>query len=352
MINSNPSVPGIFAHIENPSAEVKAIIEKLTAAYAAATQTDRVEVNKLIERAETGKRDSTVVKLTPGMAAILFVERNRNNREWSPTKTAEYAEQITSGEWEFTHQGLGFLESGDMSDGQHRAGGVALAGQSVEMTMGFGMKFGAIIAIDTGKVRQASDFLGIGNQVADPRRKQVMVKQAYATLRRLAKSEEEARPYFIRSGGAGNRDVVKAIKAHDLLLNEAMQIGNESVRGRSKPTFKANEAASFAFLLLLKGWPKARVISDLDNFQSGEDREGGSSPIFVAADQIQKDAQKREGATLAARFAAAIKAFVLHEQGIKAVRISEIRNAMKSKAEVDASFPGTATIHPLHGEAS
>ena len=276
------------------------------------------------------------------MAAILFVEHNRNNREWSPTKTAEYAEQITSGEWEFTHQGLGFLESGDMSDGQHRAAGVALAGQTVEMTVGFGMKFGAIIAIDTGKIRQASDFLGIGNQVADPKRKQVMVKQAYATLRRLAKSEEEARPHFIRSGGAGNRDVVKAIKAHDLLLNEAMQIGNESVRGRSKPTFKANEAASFAFLLLLKGWPKARVISDLDNFQSGEDREGGSSPIFVAADQIQKDAQKREGATLAARFAAAIKAFVLHEQGIKAVRISEIRNAMKSKAEVDPSFPGTA----------
>jgi hypothetical protein len=199
MINSNPSMPGIFAHIENPSAEVKAIIEKLTAAYTAATETDRVEVNKLIERAETGKRDSTVVKLTPGMAGILFVERNRNNREWSPTKTAEYAEQITSGEWEFTHQGLGFLESGDMSDGQHRAAGVALAGQSVEMTMGFGMKFGAIIAIDTGKVRQASDFLGIGNQVADPKRKQVMVKQAYATLRRLAKSEELAR---ISSGRA------------------------------------------------------------------------------------------------------------------------------------------------------
>jgi hypothetical protein len=81
MINSNPNMPGIFAHIENPSAEVKAIIEKLTAAYTAATETDRVEVNKLIERAETGKRDSTVVKLTPGMAAILFVERNRNNRE-------------------------------------------------------------------------------------------------------------------------------------------------------------------------------------------------------------------------------------------------------------------------------
>ena len=111
-------------------------------------------------------------------------------------------------------------------------------------------------------------------------------------------------------GGGANRDLVKAIKAHDLLLNEAIQIGHESVRGRSKPTFKAHEAASFAFLLLFKGWPKARVIADLDNFQSGEDREGGNSPLFVAADQLQKDAQKREGATLAARFAAAIKAFV------------------------------------------
>jgi hypothetical protein len=220
------------------------------------------------------------------------------------------------------------------------------------MTVGFGMKFAAIIAIDTGKTRQASDFLGIGNQVSDAKRKQVMVRQAFSTLRRLAKDEEEARPYVIRAGGGANRDLVKAIKSHDLLLNEAIQIGHESVRGRSKPTFKAHEAASFAFLLLLKGWPKARVIADLDNFQSGEDREGGNSPLFVAADQLQKDAQKREGATLAARFAAAIKAFVLHEQGIKAVRVSEIRNAMKSKGEVDASFPGTATIHQLHGEAS
>lgn len=102
-------VQSVFAHIENRSPEAKAVMERLAAAYAAATEADRVEVNKLIERAKAGRRDSTVVKLTPGMAAILFVEHNRNNREWSPTKTAEYAEQITSGEWEFTHQGLRLL---------------------------------------------------------------------------------------------------------------------------------------------------------------------------------------------------------------------------------------------------
>jgi hypothetical protein len=342
---ADTSIPSIFAHIEKPSPEVKGIIERLTAAYHAGTDADRTEVKKLVERAKSGKRDSAVVTFTSGMAAILFFEQNRQNREWSPSKTAEYAHQIADGEWEWTHQGVGFLESGDVGDGQHRFAGVAISGQPVEMTVGFGMTFGAIIAIDTGKPRQASDFLGIGSQVADAKRKQAMVKQAFATLRRLAKSEEESRPYAIRSGGAGNRDLVKAIKSYDLLLKEAMQIAEESVHGRSKPTFKEREAASFAFLLLLKGWPKARVIADLDNFQSGEDREGGNSPLFVAADQLQKDAQRREGATVAARFAAAIKAFVLHEQGIKAVRISEIRNAMKSKAEVDASFPGTATTH-------
>src|SRR6516162_1092983 len=88
----------IFAHIENPSPEVKAMMEKLTAAYNAATEADRAEVNKLIERAKSGKRDSTVVEFTPGMAAILFFEDNRQNREWSPSKTDEYAQQIRSEE--------------------------------------------------------------------------------------------------------------------------------------------------------------------------------------------------------------------------------------------------------------
>src|SRR4029450_7717856 len=40
------SVPGIFAHIENPSPEVKAMMEKLTAAYTAATEADRSHVTK------------------------------------------------------------------------------------------------------------------------------------------------------------------------------------------------------------------------------------------------------------------------------------------------------------------
>ena len=50
-------VQSVFAHIENPSPEAKAVMERLAAAYAAATEADRVEVNKLIERAKAGRRD-------------------------------------------------------------------------------------------------------------------------------------------------------------------------------------------------------------------------------------------------------------------------------------------------------
>src|SRR5262245_53193961 len=92
------NVQGIFAHIDNPSPEVKAVMDRLAAAYAGATEADRAEVNKLIERAKSGKRDSAVVKWTPGMAAVVFFEHNKQNREWSATKTGEYAEQIGNNE--------------------------------------------------------------------------------------------------------------------------------------------------------------------------------------------------------------------------------------------------------------
>jgi len=311
-------------------------LDKIVAVYEAATSEDKALIKHLVEKAKGGGRSAEVINLTPGAAAILFMDHNKQNREWRHSVSEAYAEEIKHGLWEFTNQGIGFLSSGDTGDGQHREAGIALSGQTVEVTVTFGMKPESIIAIDTGHRRQASDFLGIEG-ASEPKRKQAILKQGYATLKRLASTDEEARPYIVTT----NRDIVREIKAHDRLLMEAMQIGDDSVRGRSKPTFKANEAAALSFLLMLKGWPKAKVISDLDVFQSGEDREGGNSPIFVAADQLQKDANKRDGATVSARFAAAIKAFVLHEQGVKAVRIADIRNAMKPKAGVDVNFPGT-----------
>jgi hypothetical protein len=166
-----------------------------------------------------------------------------------------------------------------------------------------------------------------------------MVKRTFGFLVR-DQDENRRRPYVLH----GNRDTAKAIEAHDALLNQAIAIGDDSVKGRSKPTFSVSEASAYAFLLLLKGWPVDRVIADVDVFQSGEDREGGNSPLFVAADLLQKDTVKRERSSVTSRFGAAIKAFLLHEQGVKAVRVSEIRAAMKPKAWIDPTYPATVQM--------
>jgi len=92
---------------------------------------------------------------------------------------------------------------------------------------------------------------------------------------------------------------------------------------------------------LVAGWNKAKIIADLDVLQTGIDREGGASPLFVAADQLQKEAAKRERSSLTARYGAVVRAFQLHEQGAKAVRVSEIRSAMKPKNLPAPVFPGT-----------
>lgn len=319
--------------------KAKAIcLDKIVAVYEAATDEDKKIVKYIVDRAKTGVRECEAIKLTPGVAAILFIDHNKQNREWRHLASEAYAEEIRQGLWEYTNQGIGMLTSGNAGDGQHRLAAIALSGQAVLMSVTFGMEFSSIIAIDTGLRRQASDFLAI-EHATQPKRKQAVLKQTFATLKRIAVNEEAGRPYVLKSG---NRDTYAAIKLHDRLLDEALEIGDESVRGRSKPTLKPNEAAALTFGLLLQGWPKASIVTDLDVLQSGEDRDGGNSPLFVASDQLLKETVKHDGATVTARLAMALKGFVLHEQGVKGVRVTDIRNAMKAKSGLDITFPGPA----------
>jgi hypothetical protein len=312
-------------------------LDKIIVVYDAATEEDKQKVNVLVERAKAAKQDCAKIDMTPGMAALLFIDHNKQNREWKYKVSEEYAEDMKTGKWEWNNATIGMLNSGDVGDSQHRLGGLAVSGMTLPAVVVFGMQEKSILTIDTAHRRQAADYLRIvdKDESSNPKRKQTIIKQSFSTLRRIASNDEEARPYIL----ASNRDVFAAIKANEKLLNDAMTIGEESVRGRSKPTFKVTEASALAFLLLFKGWPRIKVTADLDVFQSGEDREGGNSPLFVAADILQKDALKKDSATVAQRFAAAIKAFVLHEQGVKAVRQADIRNTMKNK-QVSANYPG------------
>ena len=60
------------------------------------------------------------------------------------------------------------------------------------------------------------------------------------------------------------------------MLEEAINIADKSVRGRSNPTMSASDAAGIVFALLVSGWNKSKIIADLDVLQTGIDREGGN----------------------------------------------------------------------------
>ena len=321
------------------SPKEKAAWEKLIAAYKATSADDRKAATALVERAKIGKRDAAIVTLNPGTAAVLFFDYNKQNRGWSYADSESYASQITGNDWHFTGQGISFLTSGNIGDGQHRLAASVLAEQPIEVTVTFGMTEDAIIALDAQKRRQPSDFLDIVRKETDSKRKQLGCKRGFHYLAASAKDEETARPYQLRNSS----EVVRAIEANRHLLEEAINIADDSVRGRSNPTLSASDAAGIVFALLVAGWNKVKVIADLDVLQTGIDREGGNSPLFVAADQLQKDAAKRERPSLTARYGAVVRAFQLHEQGAKAVRVSDIRSAMKLKALPAPVFPGTET---------
>ena len=90
----------------------KAVWDRLVTVYDAADDEDRAQVRELVERAKTGNRDTAIINLRPGAAAILFFDYNKQNREWKGSITEEYATTIEMGEFEFTNQGIGFLDSG------------------------------------------------------------------------------------------------------------------------------------------------------------------------------------------------------------------------------------------------
>jgi len=319
------------------SPKEKAAWEKLVDVYKNASADDRKAAAALVERAKNGKRDAAVTTITPGTAAVLFFDYNKQNRGWSYSDSESYASQITGNYWHFTGQGISFLISGNIGDGQHRLAAIALADQPIEVPVTFGMTEDAIIALDAQRRRQPSDFLDIVRKETDSKRKQQVVKRGFHYLAASAKDEEAARPYLLRNSS----EVVRAVESNRHMLEEAISIADDSVRGRSNPTMSSSDAAGIVFALLVAGWNKAKIIADLDVLQTGIDREGGASPLFVAADQLQKEAAKRERSSLTARYGAVVRAFQLHEQGAKAVRVSDIRSAMKPKNLPAPVFPGT-----------
>ncbi|WP_154725014.1 hypothetical protein [Candidatus Contendibacter odensensis] len=100
---------------------------------------------------------SEMVLVTPEMAT-KYLSCNEQNRRVRLGWVDCLATSIKNGEWQFTHQGIAFSETGRLLDGQHRLMAIAKAGIPVSVIITHGLDDNTFAAIDCGIRRTDEDL--------------------------------------------------------------------------------------------------------------------------------------------------------------------------------------------------
>jgi hypothetical protein len=111
------------------------------------------------------------VKVEPKWAANVLAKRNGRNRPKKPAAISRYIQEIENGNWETTHEGIGFYTTGDLADGQNRLWAVVECTLPIITHMTFGIDPSAGVVINEGATRSAADSARIqGIAEASPKR--------------------------------------------------------------------------------------------------------------------------------------------------------------------------------------
>jgi len=289
--------------------------------------------------------EADVYTFTPAQCALIFIGHNSHNREWRPATSKEFARLMSTKQWLLNTASAGFYPDGQMSDCQHRMAAAALAGFTFTVIVGFGMKKEAIVTVDVGARRHASDALKLEG-VKDARRKQTIMR-LYAA-------------YKLKQGTAGTAlksesEMAAAIKADNDLLNLAMELGERSGQNIVNPVLKPVQADASAFIMLKSGWPAARATERLALFQTGVDTSGEKTPFFVTNEFIAKARNKRdrgERLSMLKELGVVMFAMCAAERGVMAIQPGTIHAAIK-KGLPDPTWPGDPEpTRSMHADTS
>lgn len=98
-----------------------------------------------------------VIRVTPEMAQELLKNNHPNNRRPKWGKIQQYANDMASGLWKLTHQGIAIDKDGWLVDGQNRLQAVLDSGKSVPMLVVTGVQTRSMVATDCNATRSAPD---------------------------------------------------------------------------------------------------------------------------------------------------------------------------------------------------
>lgn len=120
-------------------------------------------MKKILPYGATPFSNVFVVDVTPEIARQWLVY-NRINRPARPDVVRKYVQQIESGLWKRTHQGVAFTREGALLDGQHRLFAVVETGKTVQMLVFTNEPAENYEFIDCGRTRSNLDMLRLGQR--------------------------------------------------------------------------------------------------------------------------------------------------------------------------------------------
>lgn len=108
---------------------------------------------------KVGEMEGWIVEaiVTPAMAADWLARFNSLNRPIDQHLVRKFAQDMTAGNWELTHQGLAFDSGERLQDGQHRLEACVLAKAPFKTLITLGLNDKGRLVVDIGKTRRAHD---------------------------------------------------------------------------------------------------------------------------------------------------------------------------------------------------
>lgn len=176
---------------------------------------------------------STIMDIDPAQA-FSWLEGNTHNRPLSQQHVERLAQDMKSGRWRLTHQGIAFDTAGLLIDGQHRLCAIIEADLSVTMRVFFNEPPDNRHVLDTGERRSNLDVLTITEQAGE------VNNMLLATLRFML-AGMSGRPKRQTPG-----EEAEQLSRHRTALDFAMEhFGRAPVRGLATSETRAVIARAF-----------------------------------------------------------------------------------------------------------
>lgn len=145
--------------------------------------------------------------ITPEKAAEYLESNMENQRNLARKRVQKMADDIREGRWRDNGETVKFDSRGHLCDGQHRMQAIVLAGIPVDMMVARNVDSDAVVTIDSGKSRSASDALriaGMGKYSTDISYAAVLIAQ-WEEKGKVTKFESDTNQKIVSWCQGGNR---------------------------------------------------------------------------------------------------------------------------------------------------